>query len=127
MEDGFIPLAVKTNKRPISKRERVLAKRKALEPVVVEVKKTKKAANAATAVVEGVSNVLYVGHLPDGFYEEQIGNFFGQFGKVERVKVARSTRTAASKGYGWVRFADPEVASIAVKGILSDKSKRASL
>lgn len=61
------------------------------------------------------SGVLYVGHLPHGMFEEQLGNYFGQFGKIERVQVSRSTRTAASRGYGWVRFTNPDACSIAAK------------
>ncbi len=94
--------------------------------------------NAAAAADESSapSTVLYVGHLPHGLYEEQLGKFFGQFGRVsglvkrgeravvshappqvDRVKVSRATRSAASKGYGWVRFKDAEVAAIAAKAM----------
>lgn len=34
--------------------------------------------------------IVYIGHLPHGFYEEQMQDYFKQFGKVTRVRVARS-------------------------------------
>ena len=38
--------------------------------------------------------------------------YFGQYGEVMGVKLARSRKTARSKGYGFVQFKYPEVASI---------------
>lgn len=38
------------------------------------------------------SGVVYIGHLPHGFYEEQLRSYFSQFGTVKRVKVARNKR-----------------------------------
>lgn len=57
--------------------------------------------------------IVYVGHIPHGFYEEQMKDFFKQFGSVTRVRVARSKRTGKSRGYGYVEFLLPEVAKIA--------------
>ena len=57
--------------------------------------------------------VLYVGHIPYGFFEKEMKDFFSQFGRVMKVRLARSDRTARCKGYGWVRFADATVAAIA--------------
>ena len=42
------------------------------------------------AVHEGMSNVVYIGHIPHGFYEQQIFTYSKQFGQVKRVHVARS-------------------------------------
>jgi nucleolar protein 15 len=36
--------------------------------------------------------VLYIGHIPHGFYEEQMKGFFGQFGIVTRVRLSRSKK-----------------------------------
>lgn len=36
--------------------------------------------------------IVYIGHIPHGFYEEQMKDYFKQFGKVIRVRVARSKR-----------------------------------
>jgi RNA recognition motif-containing protein len=51
--------------------------------------------------------VVYLGHLPHGFYEEQLKGYFSQYGEVLGVKVARSKKTARSKGYGFVQFRYP--------------------
>lgn len=59
--------------------------------------------------------VMYIGHLPHGFYEKEIRGFFSQFGTVVRVRVARSKKTARAKGYGWVQFANDAVARIAAE------------
>lgn len=40
--------------------------------------------------------VICLSHIPHGFYEEQIKNFFKQFGKVLKVRVARSKRVSFS-------------------------------
>jgi nucleolar protein 15 len=56
-----------------------------------------------------------VGHLPYGFFEKEMLKYFTQFGKVVNVRVARSSRTAKSKGYGWVQFKSLDVAAIACK------------
>jgi len=56
--------------------------------------------------------VVYLGHLPHGFYEEELRGFFTQFGKVSRVKVSRSRKTGKSKGYAFVEFAFDDVAKI---------------
>lgn len=57
--------------------------------------------------------VIYLGHIPYGFFEEQIREFFSQFGNVTRVKLARSKKTARSKGYAFIEFDDLETAAIA--------------
>ncbi len=56
--------------------------------------------------------VVYIGHLPHGFLEEQLKSYFGQYGDVLAVKVARSKKTARSKGYAFIQFRYAEVAQI---------------
>lgn len=56
--------------------------------------------------------VVYIGHLPHGFLEEQLKSYFTQYGEVLAVKVARSKKTARSKGYAFLQFKYPEVATI---------------
>merc|ERR1712121_255767 len=56
---------------------------------------------------------IYVGHIPHGFYENQIRDYFTQFGTVNKVRLARSKKTGGYKGYGYVQFAEEEVAKIA--------------
>lgn len=42
-------------------------------------------------------------------------DFFKQFGKITNVRVARSAKNGNSKGYGFVEFAEREVAEIAAE------------
>jgi hypothetical protein len=80
--------------------------------------------------------IVLLKNIPPGFYENQMYNFFSQFGKVLRVKLARSrkvngylqrafktclnyilsffnSQTTGSKGYAFIEFAYEEVAKIA--------------
>ncbi|XP_017878357.1 MKI67 FHA domain-interacting nucleolar phosphoprotein-like [Ceratina calcarata] len=59
--------------------------------------------------------VVYIGHIPHGFYEEQMSEYFKQFGRVTRVRLVRSRNSGRSCGYGYVEFAVPEVAKIAAE------------
>ena len=61
---------------------------------------------------ENTATVLYIGHIPHGFYEDQMQGFFQQFGAVKRVRVARNRKTGKSKHYGFIEFENPEVAKI---------------
>jgi len=38
--------------------------------------------------------VIYIGHIPHGFYEEQMRGFFSQFGIVTRVRLSRSKKVS---------------------------------
>ena len=60
-----------------------------------------------------LSNVIYIGHLPVGFEEQEIRGFFHQFGHVENVRLSRSKRSGNPKGYGFVQFTSSHVAKIA--------------
>ena len=57
--------------------------------------------------------VIYIGHLPDGFEEEELRRFFSQFGTVKRAKLSRSKKTGRTRGFGFIEFEDKEVAKIA--------------
>ena len=37
-------------------------------------------------------SVLYLGHVPHGFYEDQMNGFFSQFGTVTRLRLSRNRR-----------------------------------
>lgn len=70
-------------------------------------KKSKKSENGAS----NDSTVIYLGHIPHGFYERQMYTFFGQFGKVLKVKLFRNPKTKKSRGYAFVKFELPDVAA----------------
>ena len=38
--------------------------------------------------------VVYVGHLPQGFNEEELRGFFSQFGDITNLRVARSKKAS---------------------------------
>lgn len=42
------------------------------------------------------ATVVYLGHLPYGFYETQIKGFLSQFGDVGRLRVSRSPKVSSS-------------------------------
>lgn len=56
--------------------------------------------------------VIYLGHIPKGFEESQMRKFFDQFGTVTRLRLSRSKRNAAPKGYGFIEFEEESVAKI---------------
>ena len=64
-----------------------------------------------------VSSVIYLGHIPNGFFEKEMTSFFEQFGQVKRVKLFRSEKTRGSKGYAFIQFVEPEVARTAALAI----------
>lgn len=61
------------------------------------------------------SGVLYIGHIPHGFYEHEMRAYFGQFGPVLRLKLSRNKKTGNSKHYAFVEFAEASTADIVVK------------
>ena len=61
------------------------------------------------------SNVLYLGHIPNGFFEHEIKTFLTQFGKVLQVRVSRSPKTGKSRGYAFIQLLHKEVAEIVQK------------
>eukprot|EP00308_Calcidiscus_leptoporus_P001303 CAMPEP_0119377632 /NCGR_PEP_ID=MMETSP1334-20130426/45879_1 /TAXON_ID=127549 /ORGANISM="Calcidiscus leptoporus, Strain RCC1130" /LENGTH=305 /DNA_ID=CAMNT_0007396615 /DNA_START=87 /DNA_END=1004 /DNA_ORIENTATION=+ len=61
--------------------------------------------------------VLYLGHIPHGFYESQMLGFFSQFGHVTRLRLARNKKTGRSKHYAFIEFEHADVARIVAKSM----------
>ena len=40
--------------------------------------------------------VIYLGHIPYGFFEEEMRSYFSQFGTVARLKLYRSRKASSS-------------------------------
>ena len=59
--------------------------------------------------------VIYLGHIPHGFYEDQMKGFFSQFGEVTRLRLSRSKKTGRSKSYAFIEFDSAEDASIVAR------------
>lgn len=61
------------------------------------------------------AGTIYIGHLPRGFYDDQLRGYFSQFGTILKIRLARSKKTGGYKGYGYIQFASDEVAKIAAE------------
>lgn len=79
--------------------------------------KSKKGPQKKKAPKHKRRGVVYVKHLPHGFYEEQLRGFFTQFGAITRLRLARSSKTLGSKGFAFIEFRYPEVAEIAADAL----------
>ena len=53
-----------------------------------------------------------MGHIPKGFEEPEMRKYFSQFGEILRLKVSRNPRTGRMRHYGFIEFADKQVAQI---------------
>ncbi|XP_057429838.1 uncharacterized RNA-binding protein C1827.05c [Lotus japonicus] len=62
--------------------------------------------------LENKGTVLYVGRIPHGFYEKEIEGYFGQFGTIKRLRIARNKKTGKSRHFGFIEFESAEVAKI---------------
>ncbi|MED6196148.1 hypothetical protein PIB30_044648 [Stylosanthes scabra] len=62
--------------------------------------------------LESAATVLYIGRIPHGFYEKEMEGFFGQFGNIKRLRIARNKKTGKSRHFGFVEFQSPEVAKV---------------
>lgn len=61
--------------------------------------------------------VMYLGHIPHGFYEKEMHGYFSQYGEVTRIRLSRSKKTARSRGFAFIEFADKDVAMAAAKSM----------
>ncbi|KAI9023284.1 hypothetical protein DFJ74DRAFT_605955, partial [Hyaloraphidium curvatum] len=56
--------------------------------------------------------VIYLGRIPHGFYEEQMKEYFAQFGEITHIRLSRNKKTGRSKHYAFLEFKSAEVAKI---------------
>ncbi|XP_076820435.1 MKI67 FHA domain-interacting nucleolar phosphoprotein-like [Clavelina lepadiformis] len=56
--------------------------------------------------------VVFLKHIPNGFFEPQMKSYFEQFGEVKRLRLSRSKKTGRSKGYAYIEFTHREVAKV---------------
>ncbi|KAJ9459230.1 putative RNA-binding protein [Diplonema papillatum] len=104
----------KTVKKVKAKKEKS-AKPSILKKAPKELKKAGKADKKADkkskrAHVDKRRGVLYIGHVPHGFYENQMRKFLSQYGNVARLRISRSTKNGKSRGYAFAQFTEPELA-----------------
>lgn len=76
-------------------------------------KKTKnKLENRVKKEAKTPRGVIYLGHIPKGFFEPQMRKYFEQFGTVTRLRLSRSKKNTHSKGYAFIEFEEEDVAKI---------------
>ena len=61
-------------------------------------KKVNSGVGGSKTTGSNIPGVVYLGHVPHGFYEKEMRAFFSQFGAVTRLRLSRSKRTGRSKG-----------------------------
>ena len=71
-------------------------------------KKSKKQADLEKTASQ-LSSVIYLGHIPHGFFEDQMKGFFSQFGEVVNLRLCRSKKSGRSRGYAFVEFESADV------------------
>lgn len=69
------------------------------------------------------SRKIFVGNMSFQTREEDVRRNFEKCGEIEFVKVATFEDTGKCKGYGWVKFKEPEAAAWAVKGFVKIKEQ----
>ncbi|XP_034112492.1 MKI67 FHA domain-interacting nucleolar phosphoprotein [Drosophila albomicans] len=98
------PNQIKRPATPIKKDQKI---------AVISGQLKKRLPKAKNEVKRPERGVVLVKHLPHGFFEQQLRQYFRQFGNVTRLRLARSERTGGSKGFAFVEFEYPEVAKVA--------------
>ncbi|KAM7272624.1 hypothetical protein ACFE04_027287 [Oxalis oulophora] len=56
---------------------------------------------------------LYIGYLPPAFDDDALIRLFSPFGDIAMAKVIKDRNTGLSKGYGFVKYADAQMANTA--------------
>lgn len=113
LEEEFVSLVTK------NKDEQKQQETQSSDQVLVAEKKTtfkssKKSADDKSIKTDE-SKVLYLGHIPHGFYEDQMIGFFSQFGELKHLRLSRNRKTGQSKHFAFIEFEDAEVTSVVAK------------
>ena len=103
-----------------NKEESEIESSKEEESIKEEEKNIKKNKKREIQNEEGISSnpstgVIYVGHLPWGFLDDNLKKYFSQFGNITRIISPKSSKTGRSVGYAFIEFEDEETARIAAK------------
>ncbi|KAH7326138.1 hypothetical protein B0I35DRAFT_405427 [Stachybotrys elegans] len=69
------------------------------------------------------SRKVFVGNMSFQTTEDDVRHNFEKCGEIEWVKVATFEDTGKCKGFGWVKFREPEAAAWAVKGFVKIKEE----
>jgi len=107
---GTVAAVVKSAKKARGKKSEALVVQKE-EKAALEVKNVKKSGGKKSVKVNDEdSTIIYLGHIPSGFFEPDMQKFFSQFGTVKKVKLFRSAKTGGSKGFAFIEFMDSDIA-----------------
>jgi len=60
---------------------------------------------------------LYVGNLPFATTDQELGDFFAEYGPVSSATVIMDKRTGRSKGFGFVELENDEMANSAIEAL----------
>ncbi|KAI4860471.1 RNA-binding domain-containing protein [Hypoxylon rubiginosum] len=99
--------------RPTKQEAEAAAMTTGANGILVPVNK-KDAAAAATPA----GRKIYVGNLSFQTTEDDLREHFDKCGEIEWLKVATFEDSGKCKGFGWVKFKEPEAAAWAVKGFV---------
>lgn len=88
-----------------------------IPPTTTSDKPEKKSKVVRTSASSSESKIIYLGHIPHGFYEKEMRKFFTQYGKVERLKLFRSKKTGRSKGYAFIEFESADIAKVVAESM----------
>lgn len=90
---------------------------KVAKKIKKQVQNKKKNKNAKVNPKNDNRAVLYLGHIPYGFFEPQMRSYFSQFGKVLRIRISKNRKTGKSRGYAFIEFQEKEVADIVAESM----------
>lgn len=57
---------------------------------------------------------IYVGNLSYNTSEDELRNFFNQYGNIDDIKVIKDFETGRSKGFGFITYSTPDEANAAL-------------
>lgn len=60
----------------------------------------KRRPNVPKRVMKSDRGVVYLSHVPHGFYEKEMKDFFSQFGQVSGIRIPKSTVSHACRSKG---------------------------
>lgn len=61
------------------------------------------------------NSVLRVSRIPHELSEKELRQFFGQFGRIIKLRLSRSTKTGGSRGLAFLQYELPDIAKIATE------------
>lgn len=96
------------------------------EPEPVAVGETPEAKAQATKEQKKEANAsrkIFVGNMSFKTTDDDLRRNFEKCGEIEWVKVATFEDTGKCKGFGWVKFSEPDAAAWAVKGFVKIKEE----